>query len=74
MQSMDILQTVQICHICFECRIEYHLLTNMARINPDLVLSVHFMPGGTGTALAKEKKKRLPNMPVMVISGVKELP
>ncbi len=41
---------------------------------PDLVLSDQLMPGGTGTELAKQVKERVPEMPVIIISGVNEIP
>jgi len=41
---------------------------------PDLVLSDQLMPGGTGTELAKQVKERRPEMPVIIISGVNEIP
>jgi DNA-binding NtrC family response regulator len=41
---------------------------------PDLVLSDQLMPGGTGTELARQVKERLPEMPVIIISGVNEIP
>jgi CheY-like chemotaxis protein len=40
----------------------------------DLVLSDQLMPGGTGTELARKVKALHPNLPVIVISGVNELP
>ncbi|HYX53496.1 MAG TPA: response regulator [Candidatus Limnocylindrales bacterium] len=41
---------------------------------PDLVLSDQLMPGGTGTELAKQVKEKMPRMPVIIISGVNEIP
>jgi len=32
------------------------------------------MPGGTGTELAQSIKKRWPEMPVVLISGINEIP
>lgn len=40
----------------------------------DLVLSDQLMPGGTGTELAKQIKNVSPDLPVIVISGVNEVP
>jgi CheY-like chemotaxis protein len=40
----------------------------------DLVLSDQLMPGGTGTELAKGIKERRPNLPVVLVSGVNEIP
>jgi CheY-like chemotaxis protein len=40
----------------------------------DLVLSDHLMPGSTGTELAKQIKSNLPELPVVLLSGVNEVP
>jgi CheY-like chemotaxis protein len=40
----------------------------------DLVLTDHLMPGGTGTELARSVKLAQPNLPVILISGVNEIP
>ena len=40
----------------------------------DLVLSDHLMPGMSGAELAKEIKTQHPEMPVVLISGVNEIP
>lgn len=40
----------------------------------NLVLSDQLMPGGTGTELAKEIKSTYPLLPVVLISGVNEIP
>ena len=40
----------------------------------DLVLSDQLMPGGTGTDLARQVKATHPHVPVIVISGVNEVP
>ena len=40
----------------------------------DLVLSDHLMPGSTGTELARQIKSRLPQLPVVLLSGVNEVP
>ena len=40
----------------------------------DLVLSDQLMPGGTGTELARQVKNRFPGLPVILISGVNEIP
>src|SRR6516225_8318271 len=39
----------------------------------DLVLSDHLMPGSTGTELARQIKSRLPQLPVVLLSGVNEV-
>lgn len=40
----------------------------------DLVLSDQLMPGKTGTELTKEIKSQWPSLPVILISGVNEIP
>ena len=40
----------------------------------DLVLSDQLMPGATGTDLAKQLKSTSPHLPVVIVSGVNELP
>jgi len=40
----------------------------------DLVLTDQIMPGGTGTELAQSIKKRWPDLPVILISGINEIP
>ena len=40
----------------------------------NLVLSYHLMPGLTGTELARQIKARNPEMPVILISAVNEIP
>lgn len=40
----------------------------------DLVLSDQLMPGSTGTELAREAKNVRPKLPVVIISGVNEIP
>lgn len=40
----------------------------------DLVLSDHLMPGVTGGELAKTIKAKNPNLPVILISGLNEIP
>jgi CheY-like chemotaxis protein len=40
----------------------------------DLVLSDHLMPGMNGTELAQQVKSNHPDLPVILISGVNELP
>jgi CheY-like chemotaxis protein len=47
-------------------------LLNRAKIH--LVLSDQMMPGMTGTELTKSVKAMLPAMPVILISGVNEIP
>lgn len=40
----------------------------------DLVLTDQLMPGGTGTELAEKIKQQWPTLPVVLISGVNEIP
>jgi CheY-like chemotaxis protein len=40
----------------------------------DLVLSDHLMPGMTGVELAQEVKAQHPKLPVVLISGVNDIP
>ena len=40
----------------------------------DLVLSDQLMPGQTGTELARQIKAKWPSLPVILISGVNEIP
>ena len=40
----------------------------------DLVLSDHLMPGSTGTEFTREVKAILPELPVILLSGVNEVP
>jgi len=40
----------------------------------DLVLTDQLMPGGTGTELARQVKLKIPAMPVVILSGVNEIP
>ncbi len=40
----------------------------------DLVLTDMLMPGLSGTELAREIKQRLPNLPIILFSGVNEIP
>jgi DNA-binding NtrC family response regulator len=40
----------------------------------DLVITDQVMPGGTGTELAQSIKKRWPSLPVILISGIHEIP
>jgi CheY-like chemotaxis protein len=44
------------------------------RVNINLVLSDQMMPGMTGTELTKSLKAMRPSMPVILISGVNEIP
>jgi CheY-like chemotaxis protein len=44
------------------------------RVSIDLVLSDQMMPGMTGTELTKSVKATRPTMPVILISGVNEIP
>jgi DNA-binding NtrC family response regulator len=39
-----------------------------------LVLTDQVMPGGTGTELARSIKETLPDLPVVLISGINEIP
>lgn len=41
---------------------------------PDLVLTDQLMPGMTGTELARIVKERHPEIPVIIISGLNEIP
>lgn len=40
----------------------------------DLVLTDQIMPGGTGTELAQSIKMTTPDLPVILISGINEMP
>src|SRR5690242_180030 len=40
----------------------------------DLVLSDHLMPGITGTELARQMKLEHPKLPVVLLSGMNEIP
>ena len=40
----------------------------------DLVLSDHLMPGTSGSELAQQIKSRTPGLPVILISGLNEIP
>jgi CheY-like chemotaxis protein len=40
----------------------------------DLVLTDQLMPGATGTELARQIKLKMPKMPVVILSGVNEIP
>ena len=46
----------------------------LASTQVDLVLSDQLMPGLTGTELARQIKNRWPSLPVILISGVNEIP
>jgi CheY-like chemotaxis protein len=46
----------------------------LERESIDLVLSDQMMPGMTGTELTKSVKATRPTMPVVLISGVNEIP
>jgi CheY-like chemotaxis protein len=46
----------------------------LEQANIDLVLSDQMMPGMTGTELTKSVKSLRPTMPVILISGVNEIP
>jgi CheY-like chemotaxis protein len=46
----------------------------LAQHQVDLVLSDHLMPGLTGAELARQIKARQPELPVILISAVNEVP
>ena len=46
----------------------------LERININIILSDQMMPGMTGTELTKSVKATRPTMPVILISGVNEIP
>ena len=46
----------------------------LAHHQVDLVLSDHLMPGLTGTELARQIKAHNPDLPVILISAVNEIP
>lgn len=46
----------------------------LASTRVDLVLSDQLMPGVTGTELARQVKNRWPSLPIILISGVNEVP
>jgi CheY-like chemotaxis protein len=46
----------------------------LASTQVDLVLSDQLMPEMTGTQLTKQLKSKFPSLPVVLISGVNELP
>jgi CheY-like chemotaxis protein len=46
----------------------------LASSHIDLVLSDQLMPGLTGTELARQIKDKWPSLPVILISGVNEIP
>jgi CheY-like chemotaxis protein len=46
----------------------------LAQHQVDLVLSDHLMPGLTGTELARQIKAQKPELPVILISAVNEIP
>ena len=49
-------------------------LERLATHQFDLVLTDQLMPGMTGTELARQIKASMPSMPVVIISGVNEVP
>jgi CheY-like chemotaxis protein len=49
-------------------------LSLLAQHQVDLVLSDHLMPGLTGTELARQIKAQKPELPVILISAVNEIP
>jgi CheY-like chemotaxis protein len=46
----------------------------LRRCDVDLVLSDQLMPGTTGTQLARQVKALYPSLPVVIVSGVNEVP
>jgi CheY-like chemotaxis protein len=46
----------------------------LAQHQVDLVLSDHLMPGLTGAELARQIKAQMPELPVILISAVNEIP
>ncbi len=46
----------------------------LASTQVDLVLSDQLMPGLTGTELAHQVKTKWPSLPIILISGVNEIP
>jgi CheY-like chemotaxis protein len=52
----------------------YQALDLLARSEIDLVLSDHLMPGLTGAELVRKIKLDNPDMPVILISAVNEIP
>lgn len=46
----------------------------LARNHIDLVVSDYLMPGVVGTELAKQIKSSYPNLPVVLLSGVNDIP
>lgn len=46
----------------------------LSRDGADLVVSDQLMPGTTGTELARLVKEQRPDLPVIIISGVNEVP
>src|ERR1700733_9686469 len=49
-------------------------LVLLAQHPVDLVLSDHLMPGLTGAELARQIKAQMPELPVILISAVNEIP
>jgi CheY-like chemotaxis protein len=49
-------------------------LEMLAERHFDLVLTDQIMPGMVGTELTKQIKSSMPHMPIVIISGVNELP
>jgi len=49
-------------------------LSLLAQHRVDLVLSDHLMPGLTGAELARQIKAQMPELPVILISAVNEIP
>ena len=49
-------------------------LALLAQHSVDLVLSDHLMPGLTGAELARQIKAQMPELPVILISAVNEIP
>lgn len=49
-------------------------LEKLAEMSFDLVLTDQMMPGMLGTDLTKQIKATMPHLPVVIVSGVNELP
>jgi len=49
-------------------------LESLASAHFDVVLTDQMMPGMTGTELARQIKSTYPTLPVVIISGINELP
>jgi CheY-like chemotaxis protein len=49
-------------------------LAHLAGTRFDLVLTDQMMPGMSGTELTKQIKQSMPDLPVVIVSGVNEMP